>query len=160
MNKGELIEAVAARAGSDQAAARRHVDAIFETIMASVAGGDRVMVTGFGTFDSFDRPARKARNPRTGLPVEVAAAQVPRFRIGQTFKSRVADGASATAVAEAETAAVVDEPKGSKPKKNKKKKAKAADGKAKPAEARAAKAAKPANAKKASTKKPKKSKKS
>ncbi|MFI0449254.1 HU family DNA-binding protein [Actinomadura sp. 6N118] len=148
MNKSELIEAVAARAGSDPAAARRHVDAIFETIMENVAAGERVLVTGFGTFDSLDRPARQARNPRTGLPVEVAAAQVPRFRIGQTFKNRVANGSVAEAeaeeVAEAAEAEVVAEPKSSKPKKNKTEKAK---------EKEKAKKVKDSDSKKASAKK-------
>ncbi|KAB2348279.1 HU family DNA-binding protein [Actinomadura rudentiformis] len=149
MNKSELIEAVAARAGSDPAAARRHVDAIFETIMENVAAGERVLVTGFGTFDSLDRPARQARNPRTGLPVEVAAAQVPRFRIGQTFKNRVANGSAAEVEAE-----VVDVPKSSKAKKDKKaKKSKDTDGKK-------ASAKKATDTKKASAKKAKKSKKS
>jgi DNA-binding protein HU-beta len=126
MNRSELIETVAARAGSDQAAARRHVDAVFDAIMESVASGERVLVTGFGTFDRFARPARTARNPRTGLPIEVAAAEVPRFRVGQTFKNRVAG--SATAVAEpteAEPEAPA-KPKAKKPKKKDKKPAKAA----------------------------------
>jgi DNA-binding protein HU-beta len=95
LNRTELIEAVAARAGSDPAAARRHVDAVFETIMDRVADGERVLVTGFGTFDRLSRPARTARNPRTGLPVQVAATEAPRFRVGQTFKDRVAGSAPA-----------------------------------------------------------------
>jgi DNA-binding protein HU-beta len=95
MNRTELIEAVAARAGSDPAVARRHVDAVFETIMDRVADGERVLVTGFGTFDRLSRPARTARNPRTGQPVAVAATEAPRFRVGQTFKDRVAGGAAA-----------------------------------------------------------------
>lgn len=158
MNKSELIEAVAARAGSDPAAARRHVDAIFETIMENVAAGERVLVTGFGTFDSLDRPARQARNPRTGLPVEVAAAQVPRFRIGQTFKNRVANGsvAEAAEVAEAE---VVAEPKSSKPKKNKKEREKEKTKKVKDADSKKASAKKDAETKKAPAKKSKKAKK-
>ncbi|MBO2446009.1 HU family DNA-binding protein [Actinomadura barringtoniae] len=160
MNRSELIENVAARAGSDQAAARRHVDAVFDAIMESVASGERVLVTGFGTFDRFARPARQGRNPRTGSPIEVAAADVPRFRVGQTFKNRVAGGNSATAIAETPAvAAPVETPKAKKskkaePKKKDKKAAKAADaapakkkGKAKPV--KAVKAAKTAKAKKA-----------
>ncbi|SEG41089.1 DNA-binding protein HU-beta [Thermomonospora echinospora] len=103
MNRTELIEAVAARAGSDPAVARRHVDAVFETIMDRVADGERVLVTGFGTFDRVSRPARTARNPRTGLPVEVAATEAPRFRVGQTFRDRVAGSVAVLeAVAEPE----------------------------------------------------------
>ncbi|WP_433478699.1 HU family DNA-binding protein [Spirillospora sp. CA-142024] len=90
MNRSELVRAVAERVGSDEAAARRHVDAVFDAVMERVSAGERVIVTGFGTFDRLSRPARSARNPRTGLPVEVPAAQVPRFRSGQTFRTRVA----------------------------------------------------------------------
>lgn len=127
MNRSELVKAVAERAGSDESAARRHVDAVFDTVMDRVSAGERVIVTGFGTFDSFARPARSARNPRTGLPVEVPAAQVPRFRTGQTFRNRVAGDAPAPASAvepaaapEAEAAVTVaieaEVPAGKKPK--------------------------------------------
>ncbi|WP_165950137.1 HU family DNA-binding protein [Actinomadura sp. GC306] len=92
MNRSELVRAVAERAGSDEAAGRRHVDAVFEVVMERVSAGERVTVTGFGTFDRLSRPARSARNPRTGAPIEVAAAEVPRFRSGRTFRTRVAGG--------------------------------------------------------------------
>ncbi len=122
MNKSELVDAVAERAGTDRAVARRHVDAVFEAIIDTVTAGDRVLVTGFGTFDRFARPARTARNPRTGQAIEVAAAEVPRFRVGQTFKNRVAQGGGAVPEAAApevaEPAAEVKKPK--KPKKGKK----------------------------------------
>ncbi|MEO3828895.1 HU family DNA-binding protein [Actinomadura sp. B10D3] len=122
MNRTELVRAVAERAGSDEAAARRHVDAVFGTVMDRVSAGERVIVTGFGTFDRLARPARSARNPRTGLPVEVPAAQVPRFRSGQTFRTRVAASAPAAegkAAAEAPpVVSVAVEP--SRPKKAKK----------------------------------------
>ncbi|WP_395109565.1 HU family DNA-binding protein [Actinomadura sp. SCN-SB] len=112
MNRSELVEIVAERAGSDRAVARRHVDAVFEAIVDAVASGDRVLVTGFGTFDRFDRAARIARNPRTGERIEIAAGTVPRFRFGQTFKNRVAgvSGAAATAPAEIAAAEVAQAP--------------------------------------------------
>ncbi|WP_344901054.1 HU family DNA-binding protein [Actinomadura meridiana] len=101
MNRSELVRAVAERAGSEEADARRHVDAVVETVMERVSAGERVIVTGFGTFERMSRQARSARNPRTGMPVEVPAAEVPRFRSGQTFRKRVAQGLPATAVAAA-----------------------------------------------------------
>ncbi|NKZ07616.1 HU family DNA-binding protein [Actinomadura latina] len=111
MNRSELVRTVAERVGGDESAARRHVDAVFDTVMERVSAGERVIVTGFGTFDRLSRPARSARNPRTGLPVEVPAAQVPRFRSGQTFRNRVAgsapDAEPATGEAVAEEAAAV-----------------------------------------------------
>lgn len=136
MNKSELVDAVAERAGTDRAVARRHVDAVFDAIIDTVTAGDRVLVTGFGTFDRFARPARTARNPRTGQSVEVAAADVPRFRVGQTFKNRVAGGAvqaqapaEAAAPAAAEETAPAEVAKAKKPKKGKKEAAAKAPGK-------------------------------
>ncbi|MER6812220.1 HU family DNA-binding protein [Spirillospora sp. NPDC000708] len=95
MNRSELVKAVAERAGGEEAVARRHVDALFEAVMEAVSAGERVVVTGFGAFDRSSRPARSARNPRTGAPVEVPAALVPTFRFGQTFRNRVAQSADA-----------------------------------------------------------------
>lgn len=95
MNKAELVHAVAERAGSSPAEARRHVDAVLASIVDGVSSGERVSLTGFGTFDSTARPARTARNPRTGAAIDVPAAVVPRFRVGASFKTTVAgaDGA-------------------------------------------------------------------
>lgn len=152
MNRSELVKAVAERAGSDESAARRHVDAVFDTVMDRVSAGERVIVTGFGTFDSFARPARSARNPRTGLPVEVPAAQVPRFRTGQTFRNRVAGEAAAAPAAAVEPAAEpeavvtvaveIDAPAAKKPKAGKNEKS-AKDGKNGKKAKRSAEAAKP-----------------
>ncbi|MEU5988032.1 HU family DNA-binding protein [Spirillospora sp. NPDC047418] len=152
MNRSELVKAVAERAGSDESAARRHVDAVFDTVMDRVSAGERVIVTGFGTFDSFARPARSARNPRTGLPVEVPAAQVPRFRTGQTFRNRVAGEAPAPAPAAVEPAAEpeaevtvaveTDAPAAKKPKAGKNEKS-AKDGKNGKKAKRSAESAKP-----------------
>jgi DNA-binding protein HU-beta len=105
MNPRELVKAVAERAGGDEAAARRHVDAVFESVMDAVSAGERVVITGFGAFDRFSLPARSPRNPRNGHPVEVPAALVPRFRFGQTFRNRVAQS-----TAPAEEAAAVQAP--------------------------------------------------
>ena len=101
MNKAELVQAVADRTGSSPTEARRHVDAVLEEIVAGVADGERVSLIGFGTFDSAARAARTARNPRTGATVDVPAATVPRFRVGASFKTRVANGANGAAVAAA-----------------------------------------------------------
>lgn len=149
MNRSELVRAVAERAGSGEADARRHVDAVFETVMEQVSAGERVTVTGFGTFDSFSRPARTARNPRTGAPIEVAAAEVPRFRSGQTFRTRVAQAAPPEAGERAAESARPDVPPA------------VADDEAKPKKPKAAKAAKAAkNGKKAKNAKSDKSEKS
>jgi DNA-binding protein HU-beta len=110
VNKSELVAAVAAHAGSDQSQARRHVDAVFETIMKSVVEGERVVVTGFGTFDRVARPARTVRNPRTGQPIQVAASLAPRFSVGRTFKEHVSGVAPAAAPESARVAAAAAAP--------------------------------------------------
>lgn len=107
MNRSELVAAVAAHVGSDQAEARRHVDAVFETIMSNVVEGERVVVTGFGTFERVTRPARTVRNPRTGQPIQVASMQAPRFSVGRTFKENVSGAPAGTAKAAARPAAGV-----------------------------------------------------
>jgi DNA-binding protein HU-beta len=105
VNRSELVAAVAAQVGSEQAEARRHVDAVFETIMNSVGQGDRVVVTGFGTFERVTRPARTARHPRTGQPIQVASTQAPRFSVGRTFKENVSGTPAGPATVSAKPAA-------------------------------------------------------
>ena len=65
------------------------MDAVLDAIVRSVVSGDRVSVTGFGSFEKVDRPARYARNPQTGERVRVKKTSVPRFRAGQGFKDLV-----------------------------------------------------------------------
>ncbi|MFJ8046155.1 HU family DNA-binding protein [Kitasatospora sp. NPDC096147] len=89
MNKAQLVEAVAEQLGGRKAAAEA-VDAVLDTMVRAVVAGDRVSVTGFGTFEKVDRSARFARNPQTGERVKVKKTAVPRFRPGQGFKDLVA----------------------------------------------------------------------
>ncbi|MEV8034042.1 HU family DNA-binding protein [Streptomyces sp. NPDC002742] len=88
MNKAQLVEAIADKVGGRQQAADA-VDAVLDAIVRAVVSGDRVSVTGFGSFEKVDRPARYARNPQTGERVRVKKTSVPRFRAGQGFKDLV-----------------------------------------------------------------------
>jgi DNA-binding protein HU-beta len=88
VNKAQLVEAIADKVGGRQQAAEA-VDAVLDAIVRAVVGGDRVSVTGFGSFEKVDRPARYARNPQTGERVRVKKTSVPRFRAGQGFKDLV-----------------------------------------------------------------------
>ncbi|MFF4958592.1 HU family DNA-binding protein [Streptomyces sp. NPDC001222] len=88
MNKAQLVEAIADKMGGRQQAADA-VDAVLDAIVRAVVGGDRVSVTGFGSFEKVERPARYARNPQTGERVRVKKTSVPRFRAGQGFKDLV-----------------------------------------------------------------------
>lgn len=88
VNKAQLVEAVAEQLGGRKAAAEA-VDAVLDTMVRAVVAGDRVSVTGFGTFEKVERSARFARNPQTGEKVKVKKTSVPRFRPGQGFKDLV-----------------------------------------------------------------------
>ena len=88
VNKAQLVEAIADKVGGRQQAADA-VDAVLDAVVRAVVSGDRVSVTGFGSFEKVDRPARYARNPQTGERVRVKKTSVPRFRAGQGFKDLV-----------------------------------------------------------------------
>ncbi|CAG4883485.1 HU, DNA-binding transcriptional regulator, beta subunit (modular protein) [Georgfuchsia toluolica] len=90
MNKSELIEAVAKEADISKAAAEKVLSATTAAIVKAVSKGDSVTLIGFGTFKSSKRAARTGRNPQTGKELKIAAATVPRFKAGATFKNAVA----------------------------------------------------------------------
>jgi DNA-binding protein HU-beta len=89
VNKSELVEAVAASTGGSKADAQRNVDAVLDAITKSLKKGDRVALTGFGSFEVRKRAARTARNPQTGEPIKIKAAKVPAFKAGQGLKDAV-----------------------------------------------------------------------
>ncbi|MBQ0865349.1 HU family DNA-binding protein [Streptomyces smyrnaeus] len=88
MNKAQLVEAIQDDLGGRQQAADA-VDVVLDAIVRAVVAGERVSVTGFGSFEKVDRPARYARNPQTGERVRVKKTSVPRFRAGAGFKDLV-----------------------------------------------------------------------
>ena len=90
MNKGELIDAVAAKAEVSKKDADVIVTAMVEAIMEAVASGDKVSLVGFGSFEPRDRQAREGRNPKTGETLKIAATTVPGFSAGKGFKELVA----------------------------------------------------------------------
>jgi len=89
VNKSELIEAIAASADIPKAAAGRALDAMVESITDALKKGDQVALVGFGTFAVKERAARTGRNPRTGDPIEIAAAKIPNFKAGKALKDAV-----------------------------------------------------------------------
>jgi DNA-binding protein HU-beta len=88
MNKRDLIDAISRRMG-DKKTATEAVNAVLDTIQATVAKGDKVAITGFGVFEKAVRPARTARNPATGASIKVPKSSVPKFRAGSDFKAIV-----------------------------------------------------------------------
>ena len=89
MNKMELIAAIGKKAQVSQKQANTILDAILETIVASVASGDKVNLTGFGSFEKKERQARSGHNPRTGEKIDIPATKVPVFAAGKVFKDNV-----------------------------------------------------------------------
>ena len=89
MNKAELIDAIAASADIPKAAAGRALDAMIESIEGALKEGDSVALVGFGTFSVKERAARTGRNPQTGQPIEIAAANIPSFKPGKALKDAV-----------------------------------------------------------------------
>ena len=89
MNKAELIASVAEKTETSLAQAGRAVAAVLESITETVAKGDAVAVTGFGTFEARKRAARTGKNPQTGAAIKIAATTVPAFNAGKAFKEAV-----------------------------------------------------------------------
>ena len=86
MTKAELIQAIADRAGLSKSQAKEALDAFVEAVTATVKAGQDVRIVGFGNFIAVDRPAGKARNPRTGATVDRPASKTVRFRPGEGLK--------------------------------------------------------------------------
>ena len=86
MNKAEFVQALADDLGTDRRSAAKTLDAFTHLIYARTLKGEKVTLTGFGTFEKRDRAARTARNPATGEPVKLKKTSVPSFRAGSEFK--------------------------------------------------------------------------
>ncbi|HAT49068.1 MAG: HU family DNA-binding protein [Nitrospirae bacterium] len=90
MNLSELKKAVAETAELSQDAAEAVIKAVMASITESLKSDDAVVITGFGTFSVASRSARKGRNPKTGLEIQIAASKVVRFKPGKILKEAVA----------------------------------------------------------------------
>ena len=90
MNKGELVDAIAAKAGATKKDTDVIVSAILDVITETVAEGQKVAIVGFGTFEPRPRSAREGRHPRTGEKLAIPASTLPGFSPGKTFKAAVA----------------------------------------------------------------------
>jgi DNA-binding protein HU-beta len=91
-NKAQFVEMLAERLDGDRKRAAAALDAVIDSVYATIARGEKVAITGFGVFERRDRAARVARNPATGERVDVAPSRVPAFRPGAEFKA-IASGA-------------------------------------------------------------------
>ncbi len=89
MKKTELIAAVAEKAGISKKDAEAAVSATFDTIVETIANGDKIQIVGFGSFERRERNARTGVDPRTNAKIEIPASKVPAFKAGKAFKEAV-----------------------------------------------------------------------
>ncbi len=89
MTKADLIEYVAKKVNLTNKAAREAVSAVFGGVSDALKKGERVVITGFGTFSVRSRAARKGRNPQTGAAIDIPARKTPGFTAGKALKKVV-----------------------------------------------------------------------
>ena len=89
MNKSQFIDALAARYEGNRKAAAQALESVLDTITREVAKGEKVAITGFGSFEKRIRPARMVRNPRTGESIKAKKTAVPKFSPGAELKAVV-----------------------------------------------------------------------
>ena len=89
MNKAQLIDAIAAKAGLTKADAKKSLDAFIEATSEALKAGDRVALVGFGSFSVAKRSARTGRNPQTGKEIEIPAKAVVKFKPGSELAESV-----------------------------------------------------------------------
>ena len=89
MNKAELINAAAEKAGLSKKDTEAAVDAAIKAITEALAAGDKVQLVGFGSFEIRARAARIGRNPKTKEEIKIPASKVPAFKPGKALKDAV-----------------------------------------------------------------------
>ena len=89
MTLDDLNSAVATSTGMKKSEASKAVSAVVHGIQDALKKGDRVSITGFGTFEIVDRPEREGRNPQTGQNIKIAASKAVKFKPGKGLKDAV-----------------------------------------------------------------------
>lgn len=89
VNKADLVDKMAESADIPKTVAVRAINSLIETIEDTLKKGGVVSLVGFGSFSVKERAAYKGRNPQTGDPIEISAANIPRFRAGKAFRDLV-----------------------------------------------------------------------
>ena len=90
MNKTELITIAAENSGLSKKDAERVLNAAIDAITASLVNGDKVQISGFGSYETKDREASMGRNPHTKEAIEIPATRVPGFKASKALKDAVA----------------------------------------------------------------------
>jgi len=107
INKTDLIQRLADKHTLSKAEAGRVLETVLDIIVTAVKKGDAVTIPGFGSFKQHARAARSGVNPSTGEKIKIAAAKLPKFTPGATFKAAVDPKAAARKAAKAEAKAPV-----------------------------------------------------
>ena len=89
MTKSDLVDYFAKKANLTAKAAKDAVNSVFNAVTETLKKGDKVVVTGFGTFMVRSRAARKGRNPQTGAPINIPARKTPGFTAGKALKKSI-----------------------------------------------------------------------
>lgn len=89
MDKKQIIEAIAKKAGLSKKDATNAVVGLLDLIKSELSKGRQVSFIGFGSFIVAKRKAREGRNPKTGETIKIPAGKVPRFRPGKSLKDAV-----------------------------------------------------------------------
>jgi DNA-binding protein HU-beta len=86
MTKSDLIERLAVKAELTRPRAEELIDSILNDVTEALKKGEKVNISGFGTFTVSNRKARTGRNPKTGEPIEISASRSAKFKPGKTLK--------------------------------------------------------------------------
>ncbi len=89
MKKSEFVALVAEMAELSKKDTEKTIDAVFAVIGDAMAQGDKLQISGFGTFETKQRAARTGHNPRTGESIDISAATLPAFKPSQALKTKV-----------------------------------------------------------------------
>lgn len=89
MTKTELIVELADRTGLSKVDAEKVLKAFMETVEDTLVKGDKLQLTGFGTFEVIERAAREGRNPKDGTPLHIEATKSPKFKPGKSLKDLI-----------------------------------------------------------------------
>lgn len=89
MTKADLVDIVAKKASLTNKASREAVQAVLDAVRDALKRGEKVVITGFGTFSVRNRAARSGRNPQTGASIQIAARKTPGFTAGKALKKSI-----------------------------------------------------------------------
>lgn len=90
MTKAELIDRIAKENELSKALAEKVLNSVTDNVGKCLKRGDKITLTGFGTFSVAKRKARTGRNPQTGAEIKIKATKVPKFKSGKALKDSVA----------------------------------------------------------------------